>query len=61
MTDDEWRALRQHVIRTAFQTGRPVFADSDGALHFADGLQEKVPLKRSSWWKRLKQRLRGVR
>lgn len=72
MTDDEWDVLRQHAISAAFQTGRPVFADSDGELRYADGAQEAIgdesgvpraPLpratRRRSWWGRLTRWLRG--
>lgn len=65
MTDDEWEALRRRAILEAFETGRPVFADSDGVLRHADGARETIgdevgaarrPL---SWWERLRRRLRG--
>jgi len=35
--DDDWEQQRQRAILAAFQTGRPVFADTDGAMRFADG------------------------
>lgn len=69
MTDDEWEVVRRRAILAAFETGRPVFADSDGVLRHADGAQETIddevgaafpaaprPL---SWWGRLKRWLRG--
>lgn len=42
MTDDEWEKQRSRAVMAAFQTGRPVFADSDGVLRFTDGAQEQV-------------------
>jgi hypothetical protein len=36
-------ALEERAVRAAFETGRPVFADSDGRLQFCDGEQEDVP------------------
>ena len=42
MIDDEWEARRQRAILAAFQTGRPVFADSDGEMHYADGAKEPL-------------------
>ena len=43
MNNDEWEKQRQLAISAAFQTGRPIFADSDGKMHFADGDREAVP------------------
>ena len=43
MTDDEWEKLRARAITIAFETGRPVFADTDGVLRFTDGAREEVP------------------
>ena len=43
MNDDDWEEQRNRAILAAFQTGRTVFADTDGKLHFADGNQEAVP------------------
>lgn len=43
MTDDEWQRHRSSAISAAFLTGRPVFADTDGTLRFADGDREPVP------------------
>lgn len=43
MTDDEWERARTRAIATAIQTGRPVFADSDGNLQFCDGDDTPVP------------------
>lgn len=67
MTDDAWEILRRRAILTAMETGRPVFADSDGVLRYADGAQEAVvaaPLavttpRSLSWWRRLWRWLRG--
>jgi hypothetical protein len=42
VTDEEWEQRRKRVILAAFQTGRPVFAGSDGALHYADGDHEQL-------------------
>lgn len=42
MNDDEWEKQRSRSIMAAFQTGRPVFGDSEGVLKFADGDQEPV-------------------
>ncbi len=35
--DDDWEQKRQRAILAAFQTGRPVFADTDGEMRYADG------------------------
>lgn len=43
MSDDEWQAQRDRAILAAFQTGRPVFADSEGAMRYADGDREPLP------------------
>ena len=43
MTDDDWEEQRNRAILAAFQTGRAVFADTDGELRFADGNQEAIP------------------
>ena len=40
MNDDEWKARRDRAILAAFQTGRPVFADTDGELRYDDGDRE---------------------
>lgn len=79
MTDDdkklrnqealEWEKIRSRTILTAFQTGRPVFANTEGELRYADGDCEpvgdevgvpKAPLPdatvKISWWARLKRR-----
>jgi hypothetical protein len=37
MTDEEWEKRRMRAAMTAFQTGRPVLADSEGELRYADG------------------------
>lgn len=70
MTDDNWEEQRNRAILAAFQTGRTVFADTDGALRFADGDKEpladdvgvpQAPLPgasvKVSWWARVKRRL----
>ena len=43
MTDDEWEKQRSRAVLAAFQTGRPVFADTDGELRYADGTREQLP------------------
>ena len=43
MTDDEWEKQRSRAVLAAFQTGRPVFADTDGELRYADGTGEQLP------------------
>ena len=43
MTDDEWELKRNRAILAAFQTGRPVFADSDGEMRYVDGDGEPLP------------------
>ena len=43
MNDNDWEEQRNRAILAAFQTGRTVFADTDGELRFADGKQEAVP------------------
>ena len=45
MTNEEWERLRTRAIMGAFQTGRPVFADSEGELRYADGDREPVPVE----------------
>lgn len=42
MTDDEWEQRRNRAILAAFQTGRPVIADSDDVMHYADGDHETL-------------------
>ena len=42
MTDDAWEEQRRRAILAAFQTGRPVFADTDGVLRYTDGTKEQV-------------------
>jgi hypothetical protein len=42
--DEEWEKQRSRAILAAFQTGRPVFADTDGDLHYTDGPKEQVPV-----------------
>jgi hypothetical protein len=69
VTDDEWEEQRKRAVLAAFQTGRPVFADTDGAMRYADGDHEvladdvgvaKTPLPvaavKLTWWERLKRR-----
>jgi hypothetical protein len=68
MSYDDWDKYRSRAIMTAMQTGRPVFADSEGVMRFADGDKEPVggdvgwtgqgvPVAtvKVSWWARLKQ------
>ena len=43
MTDDDWEKRRDRSILAAFQTGRPVFSDTDGVLRYADGDCEPLP------------------
>jgi hypothetical protein len=43
VTDDEWEQKRQRVIMAVFQTGRPVFADTDGEMRYVDGDREELP------------------
>ena len=43
MPDDEWKARRDRAVLAAFETGRPVFGDTDGELRFDDGDREPVP------------------
>lgn len=72
MTDDEWEEQRKRAILAAFQTGRPVFADTDGEMRYVDG--DREPLKphvggpaqliptvkvQISWWARLRRWLGG--
>lgn len=72
MTDDEWEQQRQRAILAAFQTGRTVFADTDGELRYADGDRApltadvgvpKQPIPRATtritWWTRLRRWLEG--
>ena len=72
MTDDEWEQRRERSIRAAFQTGRPVFADSNGELRYADGDGEQLPddvgvfqkplpeaTMRITWWARMKRWFRA--
>ena len=42
MTDEEWERRRERAIAAAFQTGRPVFGDSNGQLRYADGNHEPI-------------------
>ncbi|HSX23373.1 MAG TPA: hypothetical protein VLE97_11420 [Gaiellaceae bacterium] len=42
MTDDEWEEQRRRAVLAAFQTGRPVFADTDGELRYVDGDREPL-------------------
>jgi hypothetical protein len=72
VTDDVWEQRRKRAIMVAFQTGRPVFGDSEGALHYADGDREPIaddagmaarPLPAAAvqrtWWARVKHWLGG--
>lgn len=69
MTDDEFEQRRERAILAAMQTVRPVFADSEGRMRYADGDREAladevgVPVApmpqatvrvRSTWWGRVK-------
>jgi len=36
MTNATWEQRRKFAVEAAFQTGRPVFADSEGELRYAD-------------------------
>ena len=40
--DDEWEARRTRAILRALQTGRPVFADTDGEMRYGDGAGERL-------------------
>ncbi len=42
--DHAWKVQHDRAINAAIQTGRPVFADSDGELRFADGDRETYVL-----------------
>ena len=73
MTDDKWERRKERAILAAFQTGRSVWADSDGELRYADGDQEplaadvgmpkdSIPgasLMKRSWWTRVKRWIGG--
>lgn len=59
MNGPEWDKQRARAILAAFQTGRPVFADSDGKFRYVDGagepLTEDVGLPKDlPWWSRLR-------
>lgn len=67
MTDDEWAQQRERAILAAFQSGRPVFGDTDGELRYADGDHETLPddigvpqapipcaTVQLTWWARMK-------
>lgn len=43
MTDEDWEKRRERSILAAFQTGRPVFSDTEGELRYADGDCEPLP------------------
>jgi hypothetical protein len=43
VTDEEWEKQRTRAVMAAFQTGRPVFADTEGELRYTDGSHERVP------------------
>jgi len=72
VTDDAWELLRKRAIMVAFETGRPVHADSEGDLRFADGGHELVDadvgstrkpipaaVVRRTWWTRVRRWLGG--
>lgn len=74
MSYSDWEKYRSRAIMTAMQTGRPVFADSDGVMRFADGDKEPVgddvgwtgagvpaAKVKASWWTRLKRMFRSNR
>lgn len=42
MNDDEWKKKRERAMAVTFQTGRPVFADTDGEMRYADGDREPL-------------------
>jgi len=50
MTDDEWELKRNRAVLAAFQSGRPVFADSEGQFRYIDGegepLANGVPMEK---------------
>jgi len=65
MTDTEWEEYRKRAIRTAFQTSRSVFADSEGELRFTGGSVPnntsvpKVPLPNAdNWWTKIRSWIR---
>ena len=37
-----WEQMRDRAIKAAIRTGRPVLADSDGVLCYADGERERI-------------------
>jgi hypothetical protein len=72
VTDEEWEKQRKRAILAAFQTGRPVFADSEGEMRYVDGNGERLPDEigvpkasmpvaktHISWWTRFGRWLRG--
>jgi hypothetical protein len=42
VTDDDWEHRRDRAIMATIQTGRAVFADTDGELRYADGNREPL-------------------
>ena len=68
MDNGAWDRQRERAILAEIQTGRPVLADSDGAMHYADGGREPVAddvggrepvateIVKRSWWARLRRR-----
>lgn len=68
MTDDDWEQQRQRAILAAFQSGRPVFADTTGELRYVDGSGESLAADvgvpkasvldeaKGNWWARIKRR-----
>jgi hypothetical protein len=42
VTDDGWKQMRKRTIEATFQSGRSVFANSEGAFHRADGGCEQL-------------------
>ena len=72
MTDEEWDRRRDRAISAVFQTGRSVFADTEGELRYVDGdrepLADDVGVPRIeqvevavklTWWARLRRLVGG--
>lgn len=72
MTDEEWGRRRDRAISAVFQTGRSVFADTEGELRYVDGDREpladdvEVPrieqvevAVKLTWWARLRRLVGG--
>ena len=68
MDKGAWDRQRERAILAAIQTGRPVLADSEGVMHYADGGREpvtddvglskkdfpKAEIVKHQWWARLR-------